>query len=430
MAPKTSLKPYKLKATDGPMTRDDLSSWEYNMQSFCRQTVAWQKFLPGGTRADWKASDADETNGLVVMKAEPNQAVEDEDKTNELRSAFKDFLTCVAIHCPTGFTTTVERESTSWKWIIKLVKETFNLNTRGEHFLAGNDIKLVYDENFTYQQGYMHWRDYYSSTLPEKGTMFKEKTLDEKDKISPLAELFIVEKWLRDIDERMPGHVQKTRGHLFTTQRPTLACNQRILCEQIDTMLAELNGASNTSNTGNVNVGFVPSHKPKYGGTPFPVQRGLRAGGFRGQGRAPTGPRQFRPAPQACQHCLEARRYDASTTHPTNKCNWMARKMQQQRPQFRQPNPGYKVLFVPNTPAIAGQPNQGQGGDQAAIINQLQAMSMDVQSQVYGETFQYPDSTGYDQTGYTAQYQYQHDDQYGEDYAGAAGYTPGSLEEL
>ena len=54
-------------------------------------------------------------------------------------------------------------------------------------------------------------------------------------------------------------------------------------------------------------------------------------------------------------------------------------------------------------------------------------MSMDVQSQVYGETFQYPDSTGYE---YTAQYEYQQDDQLGGDYGGAAGYTPGSLEEL
>ena len=105
--------------------------------------------------------------------------------------------------------------------------------------------------------------------------------------------------------------------------------------------------------------------------------------------------------------------------------------MQQQKPQFRQPVPGYKVLFVPNTPATAaGQPNQGQGSDQAAIINQLQAMSMDVQSQVYGDTFQYPDSTGYNQPEYTAQYQYQQEDQLGGEYAGAAGYTPGSLEEL
>ena len=233
------------------MSRDDLCSWEYNMLSFCRQTESLQAFLPGGTKTDWKASDEDETNGLIVMKQDGS--AQDDDKTDKLRSAFKDFLNCVAVHCPTGFTETVQRESISWKWIIKQVKDTFNLNTKGEHFLGGNDIKLVYDENFTYQQGYMHWRDYYSATLPEKGTKFKEKTLKEKDKISPLAELFIVEKWLSDIDQRMPGYVQKTRGHLFTTERPTLAFNQRILCDQIDTMLAELNGASNTSN--NVNVG-------------------------------------------------------------------------------------------------------------------------------------------------------------------------------
>ena len=419
MAPKTSIKPYKLKATDGPMSRDDLSTWEYNLLSFCRQTEAWQAFLPGGTRTTWVATDDDETNGLVEMKLDGTG--EDDALTNKLRSAFKDFLTCVAVHCPTGFTETVQRESTSWKAINDEIKNTFGLTTKGEHFLAGNDIKLVYNETFTYQQGYMYWRDYYTGSVPEQGTKFKNKILAEKGKISPLAELFIVEKWLTDIDTRLPKHVNKTRGQLFTAERPTLACNQRILCDQIETMLAELNGASNTTN--NVNVGFVPARKPGFAGASYPVQRGLR--GFRGQGRAPSGPRQIRPAslPANCTHCLEARRYDASTTHPSSRCNWMAQKVQQQRPQFRQQVPGFKVLLVPTTPATAGQ--YQQGGEQAALVNQLQSMSTDVHSQVYGDTFQYPDTTGYEQ------YEYQHDDHTGGvDYSGAAGYLPGSLEEL
>ena len=224
-------------------------------------------------------------------------------------------------------------------------------------------------------------------------------------------------------EKRLPGHISKTRGHLFTDERPTLACNQRILCDQIDTMLAEINGVSNAAS--NVNIGSIPSRKPGFAGASYPVQRGLR--GFRGQGRAPSGPRQIRPPalPATCQHCLEARRYDASTTHPSNRCNWMAQKQKiQQRPQqYRQQVPGYKVLLVPNTPAPAGQYQQGV--DQPSLVNQLQSMSMDVQSQVYGDTFQYPDNTGYEQ------YEYQHDDQTGGvDYTSAAGYVPGSLEEL
>ena len=114
MAPKSSIKPYKLKATDGPLSRDDLSSWEYHQLSFCRQNDSWLAFLPGGTHSSWTPSDDDETNGLV--KYEPDGETQDDDETNKFRSAFKDFLTSVAVNCPSGFTETVLRESTSWKW--------------------------------------------------------------------------------------------------------------------------------------------------------------------------------------------------------------------------------------------------------------------------------------------------------------------------
>ena len=230
------------------------------------------------------------------------------------------------------------------------------------------------------------------------------------------------------IDPRLPGHAHRTRGHLFTEAKPTLACNQRILCDQIKTMLNELDGTGTTSNA-NVTVGFVPNRKPGFGGARQPFNRGRGLGGFRGQGRPAPDHRQVRPpmAPFSCQHCLEARRYDASITHPSGRCQWMMKRPQQQS-QLRQPVPGFKVLLVTNQPTTQAptptQPSTGAEQDQQAIISHLQTMSMGAQSSGYDDHYQYPD--------YTAQYEVQ-DDQYG----GAAGYspsgfgyTPGSLEEL
>ena len=149
-------------------------------------------------------------------------------------SPFKDFLTSIAVNSPTGFTETILRESTSWKWIINEIKVNFNLSTKGEQFLAGNDLKFEFNENYTYQQAFMQMRDHYISAMPEQGSNFKGKRLESKEKLSPLSELFIVEKWLIKIDPRLPNHIYKTRGYLFTDQRPTLACNQRVLADQID----------------------------------------------------------------------------------------------------------------------------------------------------------------------------------------------------
>ena len=410
MASKNSLKPYKLVATNGPLSRDDLATWEFNQLSYCRQKEAWQEFLPGGTNSTWTATEDDDTNGIMVTKPEDGSL--DVEKTNKKRSAFKDFLDALAINCPAGYPATVVREATSWKWVIDEIKKDFGLDTRGEQFLAGNDIKLTFDDTFTYQQGYMYLRDYYINSLAEKDTMFKGKKLATKEKMSPLAELFIVERWLAKIDPRLPAHVHRTRGHLFSENKPTIACNQRALCDQIDHMLAELDQASiaNVSHnaTAQVNVGYVPE-KRAYGGGRYPPQRNMR--GFRGQGR-PPGPRQPRPASPHCLHCLEAKRYDASITHPSSRCPWVTQRPQQR--QSRQPAPAFKVLLIPNqtTPAQSYQ-NPGGPDDTYADAHTD-----------YDHSHHLPTYQGYDYS-----YQYQDEEEH-PSVGGVGGYPPGTLEEL
>ena len=214
---------YKLKPTDGPLNRDDLSTWIFTAQSYARQNN-WSNFLPAGDNSTWVATDEDENNGLQGVDAT---------ETKKLRDSFKDFITAIAANCPTGFTDTVIRESTSFSWIEEKIKKTFNLTTKGESFLDGMNLKLEFNDSFTYSQGWMTVKDqYYSSLLPANSKCMG-KTLQSKEVISPLAMNFLVREWLTKIDPRLPEHVRTSRGHLFTTERPTLACNQEILCDQI-----------------------------------------------------------------------------------------------------------------------------------------------------------------------------------------------------
>ena len=57
-------KPYKLKPTNGALSRDDVSVWEYTMLAACRQEPDWLKFLPGGENHEWAATNDDQFNGL------------------------------------------------------------------------------------------------------------------------------------------------------------------------------------------------------------------------------------------------------------------------------------------------------------------------------------------------------------------------------
>ena len=119
-------------------------------------------------------------------------------------------------------------------------------------------MKFEIGPGFTHNQALMMMTDFYINSQLPKGKIFKGKELTKDEELSPLAENFIIEKCLSKIDPRLPDHVKNTRGHLFTEQRPTLACNKKLLFDQIDTMLSELDG--NGRYSGNISVGQVRQH--------------------------------------------------------------------------------------------------------------------------------------------------------------------------
>ena len=349
MPPKSN-KIYKLRPTDGPLSRDDLSTWIFTVQSHARQ-YGWAEFLQDGAHNTWTATAEDPNNGLQILSSD--QTV-DHTATNKLRSSFRDFLAAVAANCPTGFTDTVIRESTSFKWIENTIKKTFNLTTTGESFLDGINIKFEFDNSFTYQQAWMMIKDHYISSLLPAGSKCMGKTLTADETLTPLATNFLVEKWLIKIDPRLPDYVRTSRGYLFTEARPTLACNQQILSDQIDQMLHELDNKETMNN--NVNISYIQQSRGGRVGYSRP-----RPPRFRGRGRGNPSSRyqdQGRRSSYSCHLCLEARRYDSSITHSANNCPFPPRgNATRQAPSV----PPFKVLLVPtNQPTPPATPTTYQ----------------------------------------------------------------------
>ena len=125
MALRTSIKPYKLKASGEIISRDDLNTWKHILLGFIRQNDNWTQFLEGESNGTWVCTDKDVFNGLVAL---PRNTQPETDAANrKLRAQFKDFLTCVATYAPQGFGETIMRESTSFKWIVSLLQRTFGL---------------------------------------------------------------------------------------------------------------------------------------------------------------------------------------------------------------------------------------------------------------------------------------------------------------
>ena len=362
-------KPYKLKPSDGIMTRDDVSLWEYTLLASCRQIADWLKFLPGGENSTWCATDEDATNGLNNVTV----AVQ-----TKLRNDFANFLTCVATHCPTGFMDTVMRESTSFKTIVAQIKTTYGLDSKGEKFLSCIDIKLEFSPTFTYEQGYMTTKDFFMSAMLPNGARFKNKVLTTAETLSPLAENFIMKEFLLKVHPKLPEHIKNTKGHLFTTERPTLACNKAILIDLMDTMLAEIDGVDNiaASNVCVGQLGQARSFRGRGGAPRFPYRgSGNSRGGsssFRGgqrnssRGSRPPFPGRFlsQGRREDCSHCVEARMFDSSKGHVSSNCPfkmglatpYQQSPYQQRSYQSNQPQSnGFKVLLVQDQSAYQSQ---------------------------------------------------------------------------
>ena len=256
------------------------------------------------------------------MKAgrDANTQEPDETETNKVRTALEDFLTCLGTYCPENFMFTVIKEATSYEWVLRRIHETFQLDNRGVNFLAGFKVKTESSEEpQAYQQRFQAFHEFYSSSLLKKGEIFEGKPLDKDETLTPFGKNIIVEKWLDDIHPELKGHIVQTRGSLFTEQRPNLSDNQKQLCEQMDTLLQEIE-QKQTNPT--VNRTWFAQPTRRRGQPPprplsqtrppirqSPTQSRLPA---RETGRCP---------PNMCYRCYEAGRFGpASLNHQAANC--------------------------------------------------------------------------------------------------------------
>ena len=64
----------------------------------------------------------------------------------------------------------------------------------------------------------MQLKDFYTNTLLKRGDLYEGAALANNEELTPLAHHFIIEKWLLSIDPRLPAHIIRSHGSLFTAE--------------------------------------------------------------------------------------------------------------------------------------------------------------------------------------------------------------------
>ena len=224
-----------------------LKKWFNRLKNYTMQNDEFLAFFEGGEHETWNCKRDDKTYGLVV---EPRPAVANgapeitadqaRIKTQTLRRDLEALLLIFAEYVPLGYYDMVLEQATSINSIFEMMSTSMQLSSENQHILNSHKIKYgdVQDDNA--EKLYLRLRAHYALAAPKAGAKFGGKDIEEDVKINELCELMLVEKTLEKIDHRLPSYVQANKGYLFDEGK-SLFCVKRLLWNQVDAMVADIN---------------------------------------------------------------------------------------------------------------------------------------------------------------------------------------------
>ena len=241
--------PYPDNLEECDVTQGKYDSWEHKLLTYLRTNDDYLQFFPNEDAEVWKPLAEDKRRGIeaeyayeegmdAAAKAEVKNAADT--AARKKRLDLEALLCTIATYAPSGLYKTIVSESESLDWIWSRIKDAFNLNSSGQHFL--NVLDIQYKPGESYDLFFLRLRAFYQNGLLQMGESFMGKILHKDDFLNPLSENLITKEWLSLIDPRLPKHVRDTRSHLFDGGKQ-LGCVQRTLANSIDKMLQELDGS-------------------------------------------------------------------------------------------------------------------------------------------------------------------------------------------
>ena len=252
---------------DSEPTLPYLKKWFNNTNNYFKQNDENLQFFDGDIHATWTAKKFDPTRGMliearaavpaviadpannVLAQPEITEITADEAlrQTRVLRRDLDTMLSSYASYIPEGFYDMIMEDCTSVPWIFDRLAASYNLESTKQYFLNSHLIKYTPDDGDTPEKLYIRLRAHYKAAAPKTGDNFDGRRLTGDVHLNELSELMLVEKVLERVDPRLPAHVMKTRGHLMEDGEKTLFCIKRLLWNQLDDMILEMDTSENIS---------------------------------------------------------------------------------------------------------------------------------------------------------------------------------------
>ena len=181
------------------------SIWKEELEVFLDLDDRFQKFLPGGTYSTWDAEESS-PGRITHLKHDENEPSYLQKYQRELRQ----FLTIIAKLIHPDYYNPILRHSTSLDWIYTRLRQDFDIQQKGIHFLNLIDIKWDPTAQTTPIGLYNNYRSLVMGNLGKTGDKihWQNKNLSEDEKLTPSHEDLIFLNVLMLLHPKLPAYVK------------------------------------------------------------------------------------------------------------------------------------------------------------------------------------------------------------------------------
>ena len=177
------------------------------------------RFMTGGIYETWTSQEANPHRIPAVSDQDPNLCADDAancpavmtELLSKRRRELRTFIGLIAKVAAKNMYAAIVRHSTSMQWVYNRIREEYDIQTKGIHFL--NIIDLQYDPETKTPAGfYNKYRTVILNNVGRTGEVIQwngGNALDADEALGPLFEDVILMNVLTLIDPRLPKFVRK-----------------------------------------------------------------------------------------------------------------------------------------------------------------------------------------------------------------------------
>ena len=215
--------------------------WKEELEVYLDIDPRFQKFLPGGIYHEWEPAENDE-NRIVEFKAPDTAAT-----VNKSRRELRQFLSIIAKLIHPDYYNPIIRHSSSISWIYNRIRQDYDLQQQGIHFMNILDITWDSTAQTTPIGFYDKYRSLIMGNLGKRGDRieWQNSSLTQDEKLLPSHEDLILLNVLQLLHPKLPKYVKENYVHKIRESKKLMDFKNEILTkvkkfiEEIETECAQ-----------------------------------------------------------------------------------------------------------------------------------------------------------------------------------------------